>query len=332
MSRQGHDVSAEIITGLTERLGAVHVQQRIGIEEAHEARNQGLDVFRLKNWYLNHSVIRTVLRLVGLYKRGRRNAEQVRLRTNRIESARLPAIFDGFRILHLSDLHADMSRPAMARVAELVADLDYDVCVLTGDYRGKTFGSFSAALEGVEPVVAKLRSRVYGVLGNHDSIHMVPGLEAMGVGMLLNENVPIERGGARIYLAGIDDAHFYRVDNIEKAAEGIPEHVFRILLSHTPAIFRQASHAGFDAMLAGHTHGGQICLPGSIPITLGSKLPRIYGSGAWVYEGLAGFTSVGCGSSVVAVRLNCHPEITLHELRRPGTEAHHEAARSQKKA
>ncbi len=255
----------------------------MGIEDAHEAQifGQGLNFFHIENWYSSHSVIRTALRLVGLYKRGRRNAAQVQLRTNRIVSARLPASFDGFRILHLSDLHADMSRPAMARVAELVTGLEYDVCVLTGDYRGKTFGSYTAALESMDPVVSKLRSRVYGVLGNHDSIRMVPALEDMGVGMLLNENVPIERGDARIYLAGIDDAHFYRVDNIEKAAEGIPEDAFTILLSHTPEIFRQASHAGFDAMLAGHTHGGQICLPGSIPITLDSNLPRTYGSGAW---------------------------------------------------
>ena len=67
-------------------------------------------------------------------------------------------------------------------------------------------------------------------------------------------------------------------------------------------------------MLAGHTHGGQICLPGSIPITLDSNLPRAFGAGAWRYGGMAGYTSVGAGSSVIAVRLNCLPEITLHRL------------------
>ena len=74
--------------------------------------------------------------------------------------------------------------------------------------------------------------------------------------MLLNECEPIERGDATIYLAGIDDAHFYRVDNIEKAASGIPHEAFSILLSHTPEIYRQAAHAGFDLLLSGHTHGG----------------------------------------------------------------------------
>ncbi len=69
-------------------------------------------------------------------------------------------------------------------------------------------------------------------------------------------------------------------------------------------------------MLSGHTHGGQICLPGGIPITLDSKLPRRYGAGAWSHEGMAGYTSVGTGSCIVPVRFNCPPEVALHRLRR----------------
>jgi uncharacterized protein len=111
-----------------------------------------------------------------------------------------------------------------------------------------------------------------------------------------------------------DDAHYYRVDNIEKAASNIPPGVFSILLSHTPEVYRQATHAGFDGLLSGHTHGGQICLPGSIPITLSSVLPRRFGSGAWQYHNMFGYTSVGVGSSIVPVRVNCLPEITLHHL------------------
>src|SRR5450755_1535549 len=107
---------------------------------------------------------------------------------------------------------------------------------------------------------------------------MVPAMEAMGIRMLLNECEVIARGDQRIYLAGIDDAHFYRVDNIEKAALPIPDGAFSILLSHTPEVYRQAAHANFDLMLSGHTHGGQICLPGSIPIKLEAVLPRRMGA------------------------------------------------------
>jgi predicted MPP superfamily phosphohydrolase len=74
--------------------------------------------------------------------------------------------------------------------------------------------------------------------------------------MLLNECERILRGDQAIYLAGIDDAHYYRVDNIEKAASEIPDNGFSILLSHTPEIYRQAAHGGFDLFVSGHTHGG----------------------------------------------------------------------------
>ena len=309
--------SQEILDFLKHRLGRLHARQRLGIETEHEAQvfGQGLNFFHLENWYSVHSVIRTVLRLTALYGRGQRNACDVQVRRNPVTSDRLPKAFDGFTILHISDLHADISLPSMRRLAALLPALDYDACVLTGDFRGNTFGPFAPAMDGTAEVRAGLRGPLYGVLGNHDTIRMVPALEAMGIQVLLNECVTIEREGSRIYLAGIDDAHFFRADNIEKAGDPIPEDAFSVLLSHTPEIYRQAAHAGFDLLLSGHTHGGQICLPGGMPITLDASLPRRFGAGAWTHQGMAGYTSVGAGSSIVAVRFNCPPEITLHQLR-----------------
>ena len=306
------DISAK----LEERLGRVHARQRLGIETEHEQRvfGGGLNFFHLENWYSVHSLIRNSLRLMGLYRRGCRNAARIQVRHNAVERADIPTAFNGFTILHISDLHADMNEAAMDRLTELLNTLDYDICAFTGDYRGKTFGPFEAALVGTAKVRSHVRGPVYGVLGNHDTIRMVPDLEEMGIRMLLNESEVIVREGQRIHIAGIDDAHYYRVDNIEKAAAGIRSGEFSILLSHTPEIYRQAVHAGFSLLLGGHTHGGQICLPGSIPITLDSALPRHLGAGPWEYHGMSGYTSVGAGSSVVAVRLNCLPEITLHRL------------------
>lgn len=303
---------------LEQRLGRLHARQRLGIETDHEAQifGQGLNFFHIENWYSVHSVIRNVLRLTGLYWRGRSNAERLVLRHNHVTSANLPASFDGLTLLQISDTHVDMNERAMQRLTKMVADLPYDLCVLTGDYRGKTFGPYDETLQGMARIKAHLRDPVYGVLGNHDTIRMLPGLESMGIRMLQNESVTIRRGADQIYLAGIDDAHFYRVDNIEKASMQMPDGAFAILLSHTPEIYRQAAHAGFDLLLSGHTHGGQICLPGSIPLTLDSVLPRRLGAGAWRYHEMAGYTSVGAGSSVVAVRFNCPPEITLHHLHR----------------
>ena len=311
-------IDRETLDQLEQRLGRIHARQRLGIETDHEVRvfGGGINFFHPENWYSAHSVIRAILMLSGLYWRGRRNAEDVQLRHHIVAFPDLPPRFDGFAILHLSDLHVDMNEGAMRRLATLLHGISYDACVLTGDYRAQTTGPFDAALEGMARLRPHLRDQVYGVLGNHDTIRMVPGLEAMGIRMLLNETVIFERGDQRLHLAGIDDAHYYRVDNIEKAAAAIPHDEFAILLSHTPEIYRQAAHAGFRLLLGGHTHGGQICLPGSIPMTLDSALPRRMGAGAWKYHAMTGYTSVGTGTSIVPVRLNCPPEITLHHLRR----------------
>jgi hypothetical protein len=311
-------MSEAVLSRLEQRLGRLHARQRLGIETDHEAQvfGQGLNFFHIENWYSVHSVIRNALKLTGLYWRGKNNSERVTVRHNDISFEQLPAGFDGFTILHISDMHVDMNQGAMKCLAGLLPDTSCDICVLTGDYRGATFGPFDAALEGLAQVRTRLKGPVFGVLGNHDTIRMLPGLEDMGIRMLLNESEALVRGDERIYLAGIDDAHYYRVDNIEKAASEIPPGAFSVLLSHTPEIYRQAAHAGFDLLLSGHTHGGQICLPGSIPITLDSVLPRRMGSGPWSYGRMAGYTSVGVGSSIVPVRINCTPEITLHHLRR----------------
>ncbi len=150
--------SLEVARRLEQRLGKIHARQRIGIEEDHEAQafGQGLNFFHIENWYSVHAMMRLALRLCGLYARGQRNAERVQLRRNAIASARLPGAFEGFTILHLSDLHVEMSRAAMARVSELVAGLDYDLCVMTGDYRAGTFGPYQDSLAAIASLVGDL--------------------------------------------------------------------------------------------------------------------------------------------------------------------------------
>ena len=307
----------ELLALLDRRLGRVHARQRLGIEQEHQAQlfGQGLKLFNLENLPLAPAVIAGSLRLCGLYGRGRRNAAAVMIKHNIIAAPGLPKLFDGFTILHLSDLHIDTSDWVIDKIVSLAGGCAYDACVLTGDYRGLTAGPYAATLAGMARLRQSLKAPVYGVLGNHDTIAMLPGLDAMGIRMLMNECEIIERGPDRIHLAGIDDGHYFRADNIEKAASGIPHDGFAILLSHTPEIYRRAAYAGFQIMLSGHTHGGQICLPGGIPVTLDSVLPRHMGSGPWAYRDMAGYTSSGAGCSIVPLRFNCPPEITLHQLR-----------------
>lgn len=309
-------LSKTLYAQLIARLGRLHARQRLGMELDYESKviGPGVSFVHLENWYSIHSVIRNALRITGLYGRGHRNTLDIRVRHHELAVRGVPPAFEGYRMLHISDVHADMNPAATEVLCERVRDLEYDLCVMTGDYRARTYGDIQNALDGMRNLRARLKGEVYGVLGNHDTVRMVPELESMGYRMLLNETVAIEREGGRLHLAGVDDGHYFHVDNIEKAAEHLPEDEFSILLSHTPELYRQAAHADFNIMLCGHTHGGQICLPGGIPITWDARCPRAMAAGLWRYHTMIGYTSVGAGTSIVSARLNCPPEITVHRL------------------
>ena len=137
----------DILRKLEERLGPLHARQRLGIETDHEAQvfGQGLTLFHFENLYLAPAIIRNALKLTGLYWRARRNAQRIIVKRNDVRFAALPPLFDGYTILHISDMHVDMNEAAMQHLIEIVDGMQYDLCVLTGDYRGKTFGPFNAA-------------------------------------------------------------------------------------------------------------------------------------------------------------------------------------------
>ena len=136
----------------------------------------------------------------------------------------------------------------------------------------------------------------------------------MGVRMLLNEAETIERDGARMHLAGIDDAHFFRVDNIEKAAAAIPPGEFSLLLSHTPEVYRQAAHAGFD-VTAGRPYPWRPDLPAGRYADHAGFRPAAAVRRRCLALRRHGRLHLGRRRfSMVAVRLNCLPEITLHRL------------------
>jgi uncharacterized protein len=318
------------LAALEPRISRVHLRVRLELERDYEAHvfRRGTHFFHLENWYSIHSVLRAVLTMAGVHGRGQRNVLRISVRHNDLVLAGLPGSFDGYTLLHLSDLHLDLSERYLASLIERVQGLDYDLCVLTGDFRFRTFGPFAPALDALARLRQQLRSPAYAVLGNHDTVRMVPRMEALGIRVLMNESVRIERGADAVFLAGIDDAHYYRTHNLHRAAHDIPHDACAILLSHTPEPYRHAAYAGFSLMLCGHTHGGQICLPGGVPIITDSDAPRAYAKGAWRYRDLAGYTSVGCGASIVDVRLNCLPEVTLHRLGRSNTQRRQSAAES----
>ena len=310
------DARDDATARLEARVGAYHTALRLGIEQDHQARvfGQGRNFFHIENWYGLHGLIRLALRLSLLHGRGQRNARDIRVEYHRVGIRKLPDALRGFTLLHLSDLHLDCAPDFAHHLIETVRPLDYDACVMTGDYRARTYGDCDAALTALRQLRLHLRDPVFAVLGNHDSLRMLPAMEDMGIRVLVNETATLERGGAQLHLCGIDDPHYFRADNLEKALDGVPREAPSVLLSHSPEVYRHAAHAGIDLMLAGHTHGGQICLPGGIPVLCNAACPRALCRGPWHYNGMRGYTSRGSGASVVDVRLNCPPEVTLHRL------------------
>ncbi len=308
--------TAELTARLEARLGRVHARQRLGIESDQTAHvfRRGRSLFHPENWYSFAAFIRASMRLVGVYQRARRNARAITVVHHAAALDGLPEAFRGFRILQLSDLHIDVSEETAHAIMAAVREVEYDLCVLTGDYRFLTTGRLDTTLHNMARLRSHIATDVYAVLGNHDSVLMLPELEDMGIRVLMNEHVVIERAGERLYLAGIDDAHFFGVENFEKALEDVPPDATTVLLSHTPEVYRQAAHSDVDLMLCGHTHGGQICLPGGVPVMLDARIPRSLGRGSWRYGTLLGYTSAGAGTSIAEVRLNCPAEITVHTL------------------
>ncbi len=284
----------------------------------HNVRRGRWGWFHFENMPWLQDVFRGFLRLVGLRRRGERNATAILVEWVEFELAELGRAFDGMRILLVTDTHIDEFPSLAGEIVRLAESVEYDLCILGGDYnfgyRQESGMAYLRMRELAEGLVR--RSPVYGILGNHDKYAMGAMLAECGVRMLVNEHAVIERGGERLPLVGLDDCHYYEAADIALAEEGLPEGAFKVMLSHSPEMYRDAAEAGYSLYLAGHTHGGQVCLPGGIAVVSCATAPRRMLRGKWRYGGMAGYTSRGSGASGVSVRFFCRPEITVITLRR----------------
>jgi len=256
------------------------------------------------------------LRAFGLYERGLRNAMDVRLNRLDLWFEKLPEEFDGFRLLQLSDLHVDFLPETLQAAVDLTAGVEADICVLTGDFRRRVKGPFDDILPAMEKLASRISTSqgTYAVLGNHDSADMVEPFEALGIKVLINETHTILRGGARLHLTGTDDVHYYYTDAARQALAGAPEG-FKIALIHSPELVDAAAENEFQLYLAGHTHGGQVCLPGGWPIITHANCHRRFTRGLWRHGDMRGYTSTGVGVSGLPVRFNTRGEVVLITLR-----------------
>lgn len=240
-----------------------------------------------------------------------------RLRRRVVRIAGLPAALDGYRIGQLSDVHCGPHTPA-ERVAEWVRrfnELDVDLMAVTGDLI--THGSTHT--RAVADALGDLRARdgVFACMGNHDYFtdgdRFAGELERAGLRVLRNRGVVIERDGARLYVAGVDDTWTSR-DDVERTLAARPEGVPTLLLAHDPNLFAQAAARDVELTLSGHTHGGQLAVPGVRRLSLARFITEftagLYRRGrSWLY------VSRGAGTTGPPVRLGAPAELTVLTLR-----------------
>lgn len=233
-----------------------------------------------------------------------------------IHLPRLPAELDGFRVVHLSDIHHSpfTSRQQIERAVATATRLQPDIIALTGDYISKEREYAAPCAE----LLGRLRARhgVYAVLGNHDhwtDAALITDLfRAEGITVLVNQGMRFEKNGASFWLAGVDDT-MVGLEDLPLALAGSREEEMKLVLAHNPIILRRAARAGVDLVLSGHTHGGQVSLR---PEKSASGRPR-----RRLLKGLArqGDTQIyvtrGLGTVVLPVRFGCPPEVSLLELR-----------------
>lgn len=242
---------------------------------------------------------------------------------------KLPAGFEGFTIAQVSDFHNSRSRSLRERLLAALEAAAPDVIVLTGDLIDARKTDVDTALSLTEALTAL--APVYFVSGNHEALApqaweiLASGLRARGVTLLENDSVTLERGGDTAALQGISDPKFLAMAQIastEQVAAQLPHKKgeFRILLAHRPEAFDVYAAAGFDLILTGHAHGGQIRLPfiGGLYAPGQGWFPR-YTAGVYRAAGSVMVVSRGIGNSVLPLRINNRPELVIVRLTKSET-------------
>ena len=257
---------------------------------------------------------------MGLYA-GEHGRHQLELERRTIGIAGLPEAFAGFRIAQISDVHlAEYTEPwFVERAVHEVNALKPDLVLITGDFI--CMGPLNRRdSEAYIPMAAQLLSKIecprrYGVLGNHDWMvngdMVIEDMGAVGIPILRNANVPLERDGARVWIAGIMDALSWESD-VEKS---LPTHAAKdkepvILMAHEPDILPAVARLNqVDLMLSGHTHGGQVRLPLLPPLIL-PPLGKRYVEGHFRMGRTQLYVNRGIGAVGLPFRFRCPSEVT----------------------
>jgi uncharacterized protein len=243
----------------------------------------------------------------------------IQVNTYNIPVANLPDEFQGFRIVHLADLHYGFLVPELLinYVVGKANSLEGDIIVCTGDYVHER--NSTNQIDHVWPILSNLKARygVYSVLGNHD--HWSDSRRSL---FWLNESgqsirhiaKPIEKNGKKIWIGGAGDLWEDDI-GIDRAFANIPVDDCKIVLAHNPDTIDESFNTRIDFMISGHTHGGQVNIPFYGTPLLPVKNKR-YASGIIETKKAKIFISRGIGWAILPIRFNCSPEIAILQLQK----------------
>jgi len=284
----------------------------------YKNKRNGVKSRRLWKIFANMLIIFSYfLKVIKVYKKGYDNAMNVKINTIKLEFEDLPEEFENYKILHLSDLHIDTTKYLYKAIIKKIDSIDYDICVMTGDYRVSEYGGFKSIIKPISKLIEHIKTKdgIYGTLGNHDTYLMVDFFEKQGVNILANQHIDIHKGNSKITITGIDDVHCYFTD---QAIVALEENInnFKIMLVHSPELYDIAADNNYNLYLCGHTHAGQICFPNGKPLITHLYNGKKYYKGLWKYKNMHGYTSSGCGTSGIPIRFYSNSEITIFELKR----------------
>ena len=242
-------------------------------------------------------------------------ASSLSLERVEIQLKRLPKKLDGFKIIHLSDIHHSpfTNLEHIERAVKIANRLKPDMFILTGDYVSHE----KKYIAPVAKVLGTLKAEfgTFACLGNHDHWTspelVVRKFTEAGIKMLVNEGLRFEARGGSFWICGVDD-HMVGKADLTAALKGSFPDEMKLLLAHNPIILRQAARYGVDLTLSGHTHGGQVKMRDPekrlLPRRkLSSGLHRRKDSQIYITRGI--------GTVVLPIRYQCPPEISLLELR-----------------
>jgi uncharacterized protein len=270
------------------------------------------------HWDLFLRLLKTfgfLLKITGYYKKGYDNAKDIDVTELTLYFPNLPENFNGFRILHLTDLHIDSIPGFTACIIQKLKPLEFDICLLTGDYRCDKSGSFRHILKPLRLLTKYLKAPfgIFAILGNHDTYLMAQYEQDSGMELLINESVEIIKEDQKILITGTDDPFYFYTESALLSLE-TKGYNFKIAMVHTPELAKAASENRYDLYLCGHTHGGQVCLKEGIPLISHQFEGKKFSHGKWNIGTMTGYTSKGVGVSGLPVRFNCKPEITVITL------------------